>query len=90
MTKISNACQSFRITAKAFKRLGIIVSLMYFSEKIISIWVGFSDFREGQEENLGVKEKYLIFSGHLKGIRPNSPQMAERSLTLFGLGFLPT
>ena len=33
MTKGSNACQSFRITAKALKLSGIIISLMYFSEK---------------------------------------------------------
>ena len=31
MTKSSNACQSFRITAKALKLLGIICRLMYFS-----------------------------------------------------------
>ena len=33
MTKSSNACQSFRITAKALKLLEIICSFMYFSEK---------------------------------------------------------
>ena len=29
----SNACQSFKITAKAFKLLGRICRFMYFSEK---------------------------------------------------------
>ena len=32
MTKHSNACQNFRITAKALKLLEIICRLMYFSE----------------------------------------------------------
>ena len=32
MTKSSNACQSFRITAKALKLSGIIVRFMYLSE----------------------------------------------------------
>ena len=39
------------------------------------------DFREGQVENLGKKEKYIIFHGLLKRTRPNSP------LTLFDMGF---
>ena len=32
MTKSSNACQSFRIAAKALKRLGLIRRLMYFQK----------------------------------------------------------
>ena len=32
MTKSSNACQSFRITAKALKLSGIICRFMHFSE----------------------------------------------------------
>ena len=33
MTKSSDACQSFKITAKALKLLRIIFRFMYFSEK---------------------------------------------------------
>ena len=33
MTKNSNACKSFRITAKALKLIAIILRFMYFSEK---------------------------------------------------------
>ena len=33
MSKSSNACQSFRITAKAFKLLGMICRFMYFLEE---------------------------------------------------------
>ena len=33
MTKSSNTCQSFRITAKALKRFGVILHVTYFSEK---------------------------------------------------------
>ena len=44
--------QSFRITAIAFKLLGIICRFLYFSESNF-IWLGLPDFREGQVENLG-------------------------------------
>ena len=33
MTKSSNACQSFKITAKALKLLEMICRFMYFSKK---------------------------------------------------------
>ena len=33
MTKSSNVCQSFIITAEAFKILGIILRVMYISKK---------------------------------------------------------
>ena len=33
MTKRFNACQSFRITTKALKLLGIVCRFMYFSRK---------------------------------------------------------
>ena len=33
MTKSSNVCQSFRISAKALKLLGIICRFIYFLEK---------------------------------------------------------
>ena len=33
MTKSSNACQSFKVTAKALKHLGMICRFMYFSKK---------------------------------------------------------
>ena len=53
MTKSSNACQSFRIIAKALKLSGIIIRFIYISKKLIYIWVGLPDFRERQVENLG-------------------------------------
>ena len=52
MTESSNAYQSFKITGKALKLFGMICRFMYFSN-IIYIWVGLTDFREGQVENLG-------------------------------------
>ena len=33
MTESSNACQSFKITGKALKLLGMICHFMYFSKK---------------------------------------------------------
>ena len=52
MIKSSNACQSFGITAKALKLLEVILRFMCF-RKVIYIWVGLPDFREGQVEHLG-------------------------------------
>ena len=67
MTKSSNACQRLRPTAKALKLLGIILRFMQFFRKVIYIWVGGT----GGKFRLK-KEKYLIFLGLLKVIRPNS------------------
>ena len=40
---------------------------MYFSEKVIYIWVGLPDFREGQVENLGYKGEISHFSRAFEG-----------------------
>ena len=53
MTKSSNACQSFKITAKACETFRIDLSFHVLFEKVIYNWVGLPDFREGQMENLG-------------------------------------
>ena len=63
MTKCSNACQSFKTTAKALKRLGIICHFMYISEKIAYVWVGGPDFREGQVEIWAKKGNISFFQG---------------------------
>ena len=52
MTKSSNACQSFRINAEALK-LRKNSSFYVLFRKVVYIWVGLPDFREGQVENLG-------------------------------------
>ena len=49
MTKCSNTCQSFRITAKALSNSSF--HILY--RKEICIWVGLPNFREGQAKNLG-------------------------------------
>ena len=52
MTKRSNACQNFRITAIAetFKNNS---SFNVLFRKVKYIWVGLPDFKEGQVENMG-------------------------------------
>ena len=47
----SNACQSFTINVKAFKRLPQIFPFYLLFRKAIHIWVGFSDFKDRQVEN---------------------------------------
>ena len=73
MTKSSNACQSFRITAKALKRLGIIFRFMYLSEKWFIFGWACQILGRNRWKIWAKKEKYLIFPGLQKGIRPNSP-----------------
>ena len=53
MTKSSNTCQSFRITAEALKLLGALPHFYVLFRKVIYIWVGLLDFREKQLEKLG-------------------------------------
>ena len=57
MTKSCNACQNFRTTAKALSYSSFYVLF----RKVIYIWKGLPDFREGQVENLGYKEKSHFF-----------------------------
>ena len=61
------------------KLLAEILRFMYFSESNLYL-VDLPDSREGQVENLGKKEKYRIFPGLLKGIRPKSPYMCWETL----------
>ena len=74
MTKSSNACQSFRITAKALKLLRIILRFMYFQKS--NLYLG---GRAGGK--FGLKKRNISFFS--KGIRPNSPKMVERPLNTY-------
>ena len=73
MTKSSNACQSFRITAKALTRLGIICRFMDVSEKYYIFGWACHILGRDRWKIWAKMEKYLIFPGLSKGICPNGP-----------------
>ena len=63
MTKSSNACQSFRITAKALKVLGIIFRFMYLSKKKLIFGWDCQILGRDRWKIWAKMEKYLIFPG---------------------------
>ena len=71
MTTSSNSSQSFRITAIAFKLLGIIRRFLYFSGKQFLFGWACQILGRDRWKIWANKEKYLIFQGFLKGICPN-------------------
>ena len=73
MTKSSNKCQSFRITAKALKLLEVTLHFMYFSEKQFLFGVAYKILGRDKRKIRAKKEEYLIFPGFWNRIRPNSP-----------------
>ena len=72
MTKSSNACQSFRITAKSLKLLGIICRFMYFLEKQFIFGWACHTLERGRWK-FGLKRGISYFPGLSKGIRSNGP-----------------
>ena len=47
----SNACEGCRVDRKALNHLKQFFGFRYFSKKVIYIWMGLPDFREGQVKN---------------------------------------
>ena len=66
MTKISNGCQSFRITAKALKLLGTIFVLCTF-QKINLYLGGLAGFKGGTSGKFGLKGEISHFPRAFEG-----------------------
>ena len=77
ITKRSDACQSFRITAIALKLFRNNSSFYVLFGKVIYIRVGLPDFREGQVGNLGQKGEISHF---FQGFRKEYVQIVPKWL----------
>ena len=63
MSRSSNTCQSFRITAKALKLLGVILHFMYFSEKSFMFGWAFQIVGRDKCKIKAKKENISFFHG---------------------------